>query len=182
MFKACIDIDQIIGESGHACDKCKYLIVDSAGEIFHHLPNLEESVETDVKAALVYIAGYITRECCNIEGTYDYYSEFGDYIKEINRGGLMIPVDNASQWTIFSYILFHKVADFVCRTSLCNILMSISEFYDFNMGKYHGKTLSNILLKNHVTRHTPRSSKEPKQKAKVSFHILILKLCTFLFW
>ena len=83
---------------------------------------------------------------------------------EINRGGLAIPGDSVCQWSIFSYILFHEVANNVCRKSLCNSLMLISEYYNLNLEKHHGKIMSNILLKNRCNLFTPRSSKECNQK------------------
>ena len=67
------------------------------------------------------------------------------------------------QWSIFSYIVFHEIVNKVCRKSLCNVLMLLSEFYELNMDKKHGNILANILLKNHVNLYSPRSAKEPKQ-------------------
>ena len=69
------------------------------------------------------------------------------------------------QWVIFSYILLHDVASDVCRTSLINVLMIISDFCGLShIERRHGKTLSNILLNNLCNMYTPRSSKEPKLK------------------
>ena len=56
-----------------------------------------------------------------------YYGEFGDYTAEINCGGLKIPNDNVCQWTIFCYRLFNEIICKVCRKSLCNVLMLISQ-------------------------------------------------------
>ena len=73
-----------------------------------------------------------------------YYGEFGDYTAEINHGSLKVPNDNACQWTIFSYILFNEIVSKVCRKSLCNVLMLISESFNFNMERKHAISFSNI--------------------------------------
>ena len=114
--------------------------------MFDNLPELENNLPRDVKAGLVYIAGYVVRIDEDTPGTQYYYSEYGDYTAEINRGGLKIPADNVCQWSIFSYIVFHEIVNKVCRKSLCNVLMLLSEFYELNMDKKHGNILANILL------------------------------------
>ena len=154
-------------EPGHSCKSCGYLLDDEASEVFQNLPQLEGAVPKDVKMSLVYIAGYIVRkdihsdEC---DDTKNYVHTYGDYLNEMNRGCLCIPSDNICQWVMFSYILFDEIADKVCRKSLCNALMFISEYYSVNVEKHHGQIMSNILLKNHCQLFTPRSSKEYKQK------------------
>ena len=40
----------------------------------------------------------------------------------------------------------------VCRKSICNLCMIVSEYYDFEMEKRHGIILSNILSKNSLVR------------------------------
>ena len=59
-----------------------------------------------------------------------YHEKYGDFINDVNRGGLKIPGDSFCQWTIFSYIVFHEVVNDCCRT--CNLLMMMAEFYSFD--------------------------------------------------
>ena len=141
------------------------MLDESAAEIFENLPELENKLQNDVKAALVYVAGYVVKnDVTESAGTNFYFMEYGDYTAELNRGGLTIPKDNICQWTFFSYIIFHDIVNKICRKSLCNVLMLISEYYSLNMEKKHGMKLANILLKNHTKLYSPRCSKEAKQK------------------
>ena len=114
--------------------------------------------------ALFYIAGYIVRNDEQLEDGRAYFHRDGYYLREMNRGGLTIPDDNACQWTCFSYIVFHFVCTKVCRMSLARILLTISNSYDLNMEMRHSVTLSNILINNYCKAKTPRSTKETKQK------------------
>ena len=109
-----IDINSLSAESGHNCEKCGYLLDENACDVFDNLPELENNLPRDVKAGLVYIAGYVVRNDEDTPGTQYYYSEYGDYTAEINRGGLKIPADNVCQWSIFSYIVFHEIVNKVC--------------------------------------------------------------------
>ena len=92
------------------------------------------------------------------------FEKYGCYLNDLNRGGLTKPGDSVSQWVIYSYIVFHTVAEHTCRKSLCNVLMVVSELYSLNMDRKHAFTLPNILFKNHCNLHNPTSGKEPKQK------------------
>mgnify|MGYP001794029247 FL=1 len=74
------------------------------------------------------------------------------------------------QWTIYSYIIFHEVVKETCRTSLCNLLMMIAEYYGLNINKKHGRIMANILFKNYCVLYSPHSDREPNQK--------VLKLST----
>ena len=44
-----------------------------------------------------------------------YHQKHGQYLDAMNRGGLNIPTDNTSQWSIFCFILFNAVKEKVCR-------------------------------------------------------------------
>ena len=81
--------------------------------------------------------------------TFSYFSEFGDFTNEMSRGGLAKPTDTLCQFVFFAYIIFHEIMNDVCRNSLCNALMVISDVYSFNIEKKHGYILSNILLNNY---------------------------------
>ena len=67
----------------------------------------------------------------------------------MKRGGIKIPGDTIRQLTIYSYIIFHEVlVNFFCRSSFCNILMLVSEMYNFDINPYHGMMISDIMFKN----------------------------------
>lgn len=165
-----IDVNEFNVESGHQCSSCTYLLCEEGAEVFDNLTDLESSIPLETKMSLVYIAGYITRKDADLsenemlEQTTFYHQKYGKFTNELDRGGLNIPSDCCCQWTFFCFILFNTVKTKVCRKSLCNIFMAVSEFYSFNMLKKHGQILSNIFLKNYCIESTPRSDKEPAVK------------------
>ena len=144
------------------CEKCKVLINNEPS--FDNLPKLEKSLPWEVKMTLVYIAGYVVRKSPVNDDTNRYLEEFGGYLKQLNRGGLTLPGDTICQWVVYSYILYHQINSHVCRTSLCNALMMIVDFYRFTgIKKQHGRILSNII-NNYYHLYSPKSSKEPELK------------------
>lgn len=155
--------------NGHQCDNCGYLLDEKSAEVFDNMPELEEKISKETKMSLVHMAGYVTRhddlsERELLDVTTFYYQKYGDYTKSLDRGGLKVPSDTACQWTFFCHILFSCVKDQVCRTSLANLFMMISDMHTFNMNRKHANILSNIFFKNYCIESTPRSSKEPNQK------------------
>ena len=145
------------------------VLSEEGAEVFDNLPELEQSLQLQTKLSLIYIAGFITRKDndltnSNIETTRFYYEEYGKLLDGVNSGGLNIPTDCCCQWTFFSFILFNTIKSKVCKISLCNVFMAISEYYSFNMSRKHGNILANILLKNYCLDSTPRSNKEPAVK------------------
>ena len=101
--------------------------------------------------ALVYIAGYIVRKDTEIDDSHEYYEKYGSFTDNLNRGGLSLPGDSACQWTFFSYIMFKIVTDHVCRKSLSNILVLISEMHMLNMNRSQaficiGKYIFKIII------------------------------------
>ena len=80
-----------------------------------------------------------------IHDIYFYYEIYGNYLMDVNHAGLKIPGDTICQFTIYSYIIFHEVADLSGCSSFCNILILISEMYDFDINRNHGVILSNII-------------------------------------
>ena len=158
-------------DCGHTCKKCGYLPNEAVCDMLENLPELERYLDIDTKMSLVYISGYICRQDDdNDDDTYFIYEKFGDFVRDINRGGLKIPGDMICQWTIYSYIIFHEVVKETCRTSLCNLLMMIAEYYGLNINKKHGRIMANILFKNYCVLYSPHSDREPNQK--------VLKLST----
>ena len=97
--------------------------------------------------ALVYIAGYITRndnqpsEC----ETHFYFEKYGKYTNLTDCGKQNVPSDHTSQWLFFGFILFHPIKEKVCYKSLSNIFTLISEFHFFNMEKKHTSIFANIV-------------------------------------
>ena len=145
-----VDIEGMKGACGHSCEKCGYLMNDDETfNVFHNLSSLEDNLAKEVKMALVYIAGYVTRND-HVDDTKYYVEEFGEHTEELNRGGLTMPGDNMSMGFLFLH---------VCRISLCNALMTISDFYGFiNIENKHGRILCNILFNNYCHMYSPRSS------------------------
>ena len=93
----------------------------------------------------IYIVGYVRRNNGEIHDIYFYYEIYGNYLMDMNHAGLKIPGDTICQFTIYSYIIFHEVADLSGRSSFCNILTLISEMYDIDINRNHGVILSNII-------------------------------------
>ena len=158
-----VDTEGMKGACGHSCEKCGCLMNDDETfNVFHNLSSLEDNLAKEVQMALVYIAGYVTRND-HVDDTKYYVVEFGEFTEELNRGRLIMPGDNICQCFFYSYMLFHHIKESVCRISLCNALVTISDFYGFiNIEKKHGRIMCNILFNCHL--YSPRSSKEPKLK------------------
>ena len=155
-----------IKDCEHACSKCSFILSQELCNLFNKLPELEDSLANDVKESLLYVAGYVVRRDSDdhVEDTFSYYDKYGDFTKELNRGGLKIPSDSVCQWVFYSYIMFQQVVNDTCRTSLCKLLMMIAEFFDFDLKRNHGLILANVLFNNYVHLYSPRSSRELKQK------------------
>ena len=127
-----VDVSSFNVLSGHSCECCQFLMGDHTIDVFVNLPKLEISLPTDVKETLVYIAGYIIYKEMPVDGTFNYFSKFGDFPNEMSRGGLAKPTDTLCQFVFFAYIIFHEIMNDVCRNSLCNALMVISDVYSLN--------------------------------------------------
>ena len=156
-----IDVFELDEDIGHKCDKCLYVLDSEKCDVFDALVHLENSVSTDVKMALVYIAGYVTRkDDPNIDDTQYYYQKFGSFLKNLDRGGLNVPTDTYCQWTVLCYIMFHSVQDVTCRKSLSKLFLSISEKYNFGITRAKSYILCNIFFKNYSLLFSPKSDKE----------------------
>ena len=164
------DVYNFTEDIGHYCEKCKYFMDEHASEIFHSLEQLEGEIPDATKMSLCHMAGYVTRkdpaetEERLLGTTTFYFQKYGKFTNSLDRGGLKVPTDTACQWTFFGYIMFNAVKEVVCRKSLTNLLMIISDIHTFNMERRHGLILSNMFFKNHCVQNTPRSTKEAKQK------------------
>ena len=77
--------------SDHSCPKCKFLPSEGICNVIDNLPALCDSLTVDIKMSLVYIAGYIIREDENPDDTFYFYKAYGNFVKDINQGGLTIP-------------------------------------------------------------------------------------------
>ena len=167
---------ELESSGGHNCDSCSRILTERECNIIEDLSDpdkvvgLEDNLDSSCKMGLVYVAGYIQRNhdyIGNVEGgSHDYYSKYGAYLNEINRGGLLIPVDSLVQWVFICYFLYLNLDHTnLCRKSLSNYFMEISDIHNFSVLIYHANILSNILLNNMSKLETPRSSKEVGQKA-----------------
>ena len=127
--------------------------------------------------ALVYIAGYITRndnhpsEC----ETHFYHEKYGKYINLTDRGKLKVPSDHICQWLFFGFILFYTIKEKVCYKLLSNIFMLISVFHFFNMEKKYASIFANVVLKFFCKYGSHRSEKGPALKVlKLSLNDFVL--------
>ena len=96
------------------------------------------------------------------EDSFRYFEKYGGFTSSLSRGGLVQAGDCACQWTIFCYIAFQSVSDKVCRNSLSEIFMDISQYYGFEMRQHNCFVMSNILLNNFCKISNLPSEKEPK--------------------
>ena len=165
------DISDLKGLEGHRCDACDFQLDEEGVEVFDNLPELEDSINLDTKMNLVYIAGYVTRnddalsETDLLEETMFYVDKYGDELEKLDRGGLKYPTDSTCQWTFFSYTVFQAVKNKVCRQSLMNIFMLVSEHHHFkHIDRTHARILSNIFINNFCKDENPKSSKESSLK------------------
>ena len=115
--------------SDHSCPKCKILPIEGISNVIDSSPALCDLLTVDIKMSLVYIVGYIIREDENPDDTFYFYEAYGNFVKDINRGGLTIPGDKVCKWATYYYILFYEVYNDTYRSSLCNLLMKLSKFF-----------------------------------------------------
>ena len=66
---------------------------------------------------------YLCHWC--IDESFFYVSQFGHYVKEINRGDLKIPRDPMCQWVIYCHVKVLQDASVTCRSSIGNLAMII---------------------------------------------------------
>ena len=156
-------------DTAHCCLNCGFLMDESSAEIFDKLLDLESFISPDTSMALIYISGYTTRNIMSYQKMSFwkrplFTTKNMDNTDLIDRGGLNIFSDNTCQWVIHSFLIFNTIKGLVCRTSLSNILIMVSEFYNFEMQRHHRNILSNIFLNNLCQLQTPRSNKKPAQK------------------
>ena len=154
---------------GHECNRCKIDFDEKTLDVIASVQEIEHKIENETKQSLVYIAGYLARnselnEDELFESTTFYHQTYGSYLDELDRGGLQIPTDTVCQWTIFCYCMFEVVKDHVCRNSLADLFMTVSNMHSLDQNLKRAKTLTNIFSNNHCRLTTPRSKKEPSQK------------------
>ena len=155
-------------KTGHCCEKCCFVLNEKMCVIMDCLPDMQASISKDSMMGLVYIAGYVTakdKSDCDIEDSHFYYDKYGSFTEYLNRGGLHVPGDSICQWVIYSYVMFHEVANHCCRKSLCKVLQTISDLHKLNIKNTYLLRLSSIFFNNYVcSLYSPKSTKEPRQK------------------
>ena len=57
-----VNIDKFDVNPGHQCTSCDFKLCEERSEIFDNLESLEPPLPNEIKMALVYIAGYITKK------------------------------------------------------------------------------------------------------------------------
>ena len=128
-----VSTTQMDANSGHLCDSCEFTLCEEGCKVFENLPALEDSIPVDTKKSLVYIAGYVTQKDDQMSEnellsvTTFYHKKYGGYVDSMDRGGSKIPTDSACQWTFFCYTMFQYVNSRVCRKSLSDIFIKISQ-------------------------------------------------------
>ena len=76
-----VNIDEFDVNPGHQSTSCDYKLCEEGSKIFDNLENLEPYLSNEIKMALAYIAGYITRNY-NQSSEYEthfYYEKYGKY-------------------------------------------------------------------------------------------------------
>lgn len=106
-----------------------------------------------------------------------YYEKYVSFTQSVDCGGLIVPSDNACQWTIFCFTIFALVKDKVCGRCHSIILLLVSETYSFQMLKKHALRLSNIYFKIYSNQCSPSSTEKPKQKTLKLSNILSVFHC-----
>ena len=160
-----VDADLSDLTSGHACNLCSRELSEAEAALFDDLECLADSLQTDVKMCLVYIAGYVCRaDAENDDDTFAFVEKYGDYLRSIDRGGLRIPGDEICQWCMLCYALFVSLEHPVCRKSLVGFLSDIASYFSIAVTNSHCGIMANVLLSNNAAFVTPYSAREPSQK------------------
>ena len=98
-----VNTDEFGVNLGHQYTSSDYQLCGESLEIFDHLENLEPSLSSEIKMALVCIVGYITRndnrssEC----ETHFYYEKYGKYTNLTDHGKLKVPSNHTCSWLFF---------------------------------------------------------------------------------
>ena len=94
-----LDISNDSADDEHECELCKRLLTDEVCEVFDNLEALEESVGSDVVAAILYMAEYLQNQAGQIRDNdrMYYYDRFGKYLDQLNKGALVLPQDHLLQ-------------------------------------------------------------------------------------
>ena len=169
LLKQGTDFEDLPADAGQKCERCKLEMTNELLETLHSLEALEKRIDKETMMSLVYIAGYVFRNLTLKDDelsqtTTFYYQKYGSFQADIDRGGLQVPTDMACQWACFCFVMFGNVKDLVCRRSLSDLFMTVSNTYDFHFTRRKAETLSNVFLNNHCKLTTPRSRKETSQK------------------
>ena len=62
MLRCDIDLSTFVAQDGHFCKKCSYSLSEEQCKVFDRLPQIKETLPSDVRSTLVYTAGYVTRK------------------------------------------------------------------------------------------------------------------------
>ena len=100
---------------------------------------------SECKQALVYISGYITKSCClELDDTKEEMKSFGQLIAELNRGGLVEPVDSLvyySYYCYLAYVMYCKQDQF-CR---CRVMNAFHEIAHCSKNRFVNRKVTSIL-------------------------------------
>ena len=109
----------------------------------------------------LFLRMYLCHRC--IDESFFYVSQFGHYVKEINRGDLKIPRDPMCQWVIYCHVKVLQDASVTCRSSIGNLAMIIY-MSNFGVGRDYATIAANIFFNNFYKLYSPSSSHESNQK------------------
>ena len=85
----------------------------------------------------LYISGYITKSCClELDDTKEEMKSFGQLIAELNRGGLVEPVDS------LVYYSYYCKQDQFCR---CRVMNAFHEIAHSSKNQFVNRKVTSIL-------------------------------------
>ena len=73
----------------HSCGKCGYLLDGDKCNILRSLSGLEKKLPSDVTMTLICIVCYVSRNDDEVHDRCFYYGIYGNYLKDMNCGGLV---------------------------------------------------------------------------------------------
>jgi hypothetical protein len=177
----------------HECQECSSL----NEKLLNILPLLVSEIPRAVKETIVYVAGYVSKQCCIDYSDDDICSEYNDLNKafvsananlpltqfdqfnqffvNVNRGGLKVPDDSLVYFIYFMYIVavtYFERGRIPCHTAMKLYCERICDMYAFVEESYQPavfRVVCNILLNNFAHAVEPQKGRRSALKlAKLS--------------
>ena len=159
----------------HECDACRTLDY----KLLDILPLLACEIPTDVKETVVYVAGYVARECFsdddNVVDTFEEYRQHRRFFLNVNRGGLSVPWDSLVFLLYYVYIVLVTLFErnqIPCYRTIqlyCEHICSLHDLVADNRKSSVFRVVANIAL-NNLTQsfESPAASGPARKVAKLS--------------